>query len=175
MPDTRAQIKSRGGGAGATSEPAVGIFQTANLPGSLSAVEVTRNSGQGEMSETVPTDISDSQIVLLRAGVTKARKDLDDISAEIADQVGLINTAVGRVTPIDALMRYKKALKNLIEEGDLKLTLFNDKNGKLVEKLEALVLAAPENTEIFTTATSLRDKIVGESVPYRGRFRKSMA
>ena len=76
----------------------------------------------------------------------------------------MINTAVGRATPEDALMRYKKALKNLIEEGDLKLTLFDDKNGKLVEKLEALVLTA-----------SLRDKIVGESVPYRGRFRKLMA
>ena len=62
----------------------------------------------------MPIDINDPQIVLLRAGVTKARKDLDDISAEIADQVGLINTAVGRATPEDALMRYKKALKNLI-------------------------------------------------------------
>ena len=119
MPGTRAQSKSRGGGAGATSVSAVGNFQTADSPESLSAVEVTKNSGQGEMSETVPTDISDPQIVLLRAGVTKARKDLDDISAEIADQVGLINTAVGRATPEDALMRYKKALKNLIEEGDL--------------------------------------------------------
>ena len=53
MPGTRAQTKSRGGGAGATSESAVGIFQTADLPGSLSAVEVTRNSGQGEMCRQI--------------------------------------------------------------------------------------------------------------------------
>ena len=62
---------------------------------------------------------------LLRAGVTKARKDLDDISADIADQVDLINAAVGRATPEDALMRYKQALKNFIEEGDIKLTNIN--------------------------------------------------
>ena len=88
--------------------------------------------------------------------------------------MGFINTAVGRATPEDALMRYKKALKNLIEDGDIKLTLFNDKNGKLVEKLEILVLTASENTELFNKATSLRDKLVGESVLYRGRFRKLM-
>ena len=98
-------------------------------------------------------------IVLLRAGVTKARKDLDDILAEIAEQVGVISTAQGRATPAEALMRYKKALKNLIEEGDVKLTIFNDKNGKLLEKLEALVLTAPETGDLFTKATSLRDKI----------------
>ena len=54
------------------------------------------------------------------------------------------------------------------------MTLFNDKNGKLVEKLEILVLTASENTELFNKATSLRDKLVGESVLYRGRFRKLM-
>ena len=138
MPGTGAQTKSRGGGAGATPVSAVGNFQTADSPEGLSAVEVTRNSDQGEMSDTVPIDINDPQIVLLRAGITKARKDLDDISAEIEDQVGLINAAVGRATPEDALMRYKK------------------------------------NTELFNKATSLRDKFVGESVPYRGSFRKLM-
>ena len=77
------------------------------------------------MSGPVPTDISDPHIVLLRAGVTKARKDLEDISTDIADQVDLIKAAVGRATHEDALMRYKQALKNLIEEGDLKLTNLN--------------------------------------------------
>ena len=163
MPDTRAQAKSRGGGVGATPVSAVGNFQTADSPEGLSAVEVTRNSDQGDMSDSVPKDLNDPQIVLLRAGVTKARKDLDDISAKIEDQVGLINTAVGRATPDVALMQYRKALKNLIEDGDIKLTLFNDKNGKLVEKLEILVLTASENTELFNKATSLRDKFVGES------------
>ena len=166
MPGTRAQSKSRGGGGvGAANDLAAGNSQTADLPGSQSAADVTRNSGQGDMLETVPTDLSDSQIILLRAGVTKARKDLDDISAEIAQQVGVINTAQRRATPEEAFMRFKKALKILIEEGDLKLTIFNEQNGKLVEKPEALVLTAPETTELFTKATSLGDKIVGESVP----------
>ena len=61
MPDTRVQSKSRGG-AGATSASAEENSQTADLPGNLSAVEVIRNSGQGEMSEAVPTDISDPHI-----------------------------------------------------------------------------------------------------------------
>ena len=63
---------------------------TADLPGNPSAVEVIGNSSQGEMSGAVPTDISDPHIVLLRAKVTKARKDVDDISADVADQVDLI-------------------------------------------------------------------------------------
>ena len=84
-------------------------------------------------------------------------------------------TAVGRATPEDALLRYKQALKNLIEEGDLKLTLFNNKNGELVEKLEALILTASGNTDLLARTTSLRDKVVGESVPYRNRFRRLMA
>ena len=134
------QAKSRGGGVGATSVSAAGNFQTADLPEGMSAVEVTGNSDQGNMSDTVPKDLNDSQIMLLRAGVTKARKDLDDISAEIEEQVGLINTAVGRATPDIALMQYKKALRDLIDDGDTKLTLFNDKNGTLVEKLELLLL-----------------------------------
>ena len=57
------------------------------------------------MSEVVPRHLQDSQIRLLRASVNKARKDLDDITAEIEDQVILINTAVGKDTPKAALMK----------------------------------------------------------------------
>ena len=84
-------------------------------------------------------------------------------------------TAVGRATPEDALLRYKQALKNLIEEGDLKLTLFHNKNGELVEKLEALILTASGNTDLLARTTSLRDKVVGESVQYRNCFKRLMA
>ena len=69
---------------------------TADLPGNPSAVEVIGNRSQGEMSGAVPTDISDPHIVLLRAKVTKARKDVDDISADVAAQVGLIKAAMER-------------------------------------------------------------------------------
>ena len=72
-------------------------------------------------------------------------------------------------------MRYKQALKDIIEEGDLKLTLFHNKNGELVEKLEALILTASGNTDLLARATSLRDKVVGESIPYRNRFKRLMA
>ena len=156
---------------------AVENFVTADLPGNPSAVEVIGNRSQGEMSGAVPTDISDPHIVLLRAKVTKARKDVDDISADVADQVELIKekTAEGRATPLDALFRYKQALKNMIEDGDLKLTLFHNTNGELVEKLEALILTASGNTDLLARTTSLRDKVVGESVQYRNRFKKLMA
>ena len=102
---------------------------------------------------------------MLRAGVTKARKDLDDISAKIEDQVGLINTAVGRATPDIALMQYKKALRDLIDDGDTKLTLFNDKKGTLVEKLELLLLKfeSPDSLEQFNKGKSLRDKLGGKA------------
>ena len=39
------------------------------------------------MSDVMPKDLQDSQIMLLRASVTKSRKDLDDITAEIEEQV----------------------------------------------------------------------------------------
>ena len=61
-------------------------------------------SEQGNMSEVVPRHLQDSQIRLLRASVNKARKDLDDITAEIEDQVILINPAVGKDNPDAALM-----------------------------------------------------------------------
>ena len=69
----------------------------------------------------------------------------------------------------------RQALKNLIEEGDLKLTLFHNKNGELVEKLEALILTASGNTDLLARTTSLRDKVVGESDPYRNCFKRLMA
>ena len=116
MPGTRAQSKSRGG-TGATSLSAVENSVTADLSDNPPAGGVIGNRSQGEMSGAVPTDISDPHIVLLRAKGTKATKDVDDISADVADQVELIKekTAEGRATPPDALLRYKQALKNMIE------------------------------------------------------------
>ena len=54
------------------------------------------------------------------------------------------------------------------------MTLFNNKNGTLVEKLELLLLRfeSPEILEQFNKVKSLWDKLVGESIPCRGRFRK---
>ena len=166
MPDTRSQRGSRGGADRGTYESA-GIAQSADNPASQSAADMIRDNSQGEMSGSVPTDLNDQQIVLLRARVMRARKDLDDITAEISEQVAVISTEQGRATPVETLWSYKKALKCLIDQGELQLTNVTDKNGSLVERLEMLVLTAPEGSELHTKATSLRDRLVGEAVPYR--------
>ena len=116
--------------------------------------------------------LNDKQIVLLRAAVIRARKDLDEVTAEISEQASVISTAQGKNTPAETLLSYKKALKCLIDQGESKLTNFTEKNGSLVERLEMLVLTAPEGSELHTKATSLRDRLVGEAVSYRGKFRK---
>ena len=113
MPGTRAQ--SRGRGVGGSSSTADG-----NLPAAVPSPELTADSvlasdqGDREMSEVVPKDLQDPQIMILRASVTKSRKDLDNISAEIDEQVGLIKTAMEKTTPETALMQFKRSLKDLI-------------------------------------------------------------
>ena len=104
MPGTRAQ--SRGKAVGGTSDIAAGNLPVDLDPG-VSADSVVTTQ-QGNMSDVVPKDLQDPQIMLLRASVTSARKGLDDITAEIEDQVILINTAKGKDTPEAALMQFKK-------------------------------------------------------------------
>ena len=106
-----------------------------------------------------------------------ARKAVDDCSDDVAEQVKLIKekTAQGSVTPVDALKRYKLALKNMIEKGDSKLDIFHTANGELVEKLNIIIMTAAEKPDLVSKATSLRDKIVGEALQYRNRFIKLMA
>ena len=125
------------------------------------------------MSDVVPKDLQDPQIMLLRASVTSARKDLDDIMVEVDDQVAHIKAAKGRATPKAAMMQYRKALLDLLENGDKLLVSFNTKNGSLLEKLELLLLRfETSDPEQHTKVKSIRDKLVGEAHPYRGRFRK---
>ena len=91
MPGTRAQAKSRGPpGATSPSADSVESSITADRSDNPPGGGVTDHRSQGEMSGAVPTDISDPSIVLLRAKVTKARKDVDDCSDDVADQVRLI-------------------------------------------------------------------------------------
>ena len=89
MPGKR--VQSRGKGVGGTSDTADGNLPAVSGP-ELSADSVV-TSEQGNMSEVVPRDLQDPQIMLLGASVTSAGKDLDDITAEIKDQVILIDTA----------------------------------------------------------------------------------
>ena len=157
MPNTR----SRGGADGGNPESA-GIAQPADQQ---SAASLITNSQGSDMEVTVPTDLNDKQIVLLRAAVTRAKKDLDAVTTDIKEQASVIGTAQGKNTPAATPLSYKKALKCIIDQGELKLTNFTDKNGSLVERLEMLVLTAPEGSDLFTKATSLRDRLVGEAVP----------
>ena len=177
--DTRAKTKSRGPvGATGLSADIEESSTTADRSDNSLEGGVTDHRGQDtNMSEAVPTNISDQSIVLLRAKVMAARKAVDDCSEDVAEQVKLIKekTAQGSVTSADALKRYKLALKNMIEKGDSKLDIFHTVNGELVEKLNIIIMTAAEKPELLSKATSLRDKIVGEALLYRNRFIKLMA
>ena len=92
----------------------------------------------------------------------------------MTDQVGIVKAATERAAHKSTILRYKQALKDIIEEGDQKLNIFLETNGELVEKLEALILilTAAENPDLLARATSLRDRVVGEAIPYRNYFKK---
>ena len=49
------------------------------------------------MEWSVPTDLNDKEIVMLRAAVTRAKKDLDEVTTEISEQASVISTALRRV------------------------------------------------------------------------------
>ena len=70
-------------------------------------------------------------------------------------------------------MQYTKALMDLLENGDKLLSSFNTKNGSLLEKMELLLLRfETSDPEQHSKVKSIRDKLIGEAHPYRGRFRK---
>ena len=81
MPNTR----SRGGADGGNPESA-GIAQPADQQ---SAARLITNIQGSDMEWTVPTDLNDKQIVLLRAAVIRARKDLDEVTTDISEQASV--------------------------------------------------------------------------------------
>ena len=102
MPGTRAQSPGKPAGGSSTSDGNLPADRAAVDPG-LSADNREVTNQQGDMSDVVPKDLQDPQIMLLRASVTSARKDLDDVTVEIEDQVAHIKAAKGRGTPEAAL------------------------------------------------------------------------
>ena len=123
MAGTRAQSCEKAAGGSCTSDE--------NLPAvdpGLSADNIEVTNQQGNMSDVVPKDLQDMQMMLLRASETSARKGLDDVTVEIEDQVAHIKAAKGRDTPEAALKQYKKLLTDLFENGDKLLTSFATKN-----------------------------------------------
>ena len=167
MPHTR----SHGPADGAGSESA-GI-----LPARLADSNQTQQSAasliedsQGEMD--VPTNLQDVKIVQLRAVVTRAKKDIDALARDVEEQVAVVGAAQGKDTPVATILEYKRELKSLIDEGDILTKNLIAKNGDLTERLDMLVHAATEGSEIHTRATSMRNTLVGDEPAYRGKFRK---
>ena len=155
MPGTRTQSKSRGP-VGATAA----VERAAPVENSTSADPPTVSQGNRAEMSGVPIKLDDPSIILLRAKVTKSRKDVDDTKVDVSDQVG-------RAAPKGTVLKYKHSLREIIEDGDKKLNIFLEANGELVQKLEALilVLTSAESPDLART-TSLRDRIVGEAAPY---------
>ena len=63
----------------------------------MSADDIEVTVQQGNMSDVVPKDPQDAQIMVLRASVTSARKLLDDIMVEVHNQ--LAHTKVAKSHP----------------------------------------------------------------------------
>ena len=90
----------------------------------------------------------------------------------MAEQAGVVGAAQGKDTPAATILEYKRELKSLIDEGDILTKKLITKNGDLTERLDMLVHAATEGSEIHIRATSMRDTLVGDEPAYRGKFRK---
>ena len=91
LPGTRAQSRGKAGGS-STSDGNLQADRAAVEPG-VSADDIEVTVQQGNMSDVVPKDLQDAQIMVLRASVTSARKLLDDIMVEVDDQLAHIKVA----------------------------------------------------------------------------------
>ena len=164
MPGTRSR-----GPVGATAADERG----APVKNSTTADAQADNQGNRVEMSGVPIKLDDPSIILLRAKVTKSRKDVDDTKVDVSDQVGIVRAAIERAAPKGTVLKYKQSLREIIEDGDKKLNIFLEANGELVQKLEALILVftSAESPDLART-TSLRARIVGEAAPYRHLFKK---
>ena len=115
---------------------------------------------QGEMDK--PTNLQDVKIVQLRAVVTRAKKDIDALARDVEEQVAVVGAAQGKDTPAATILEYKRELKSLIDEGDILTKKLIAKNGDLTERIDMLVHAATEGSDIHIRATSMRDTLVGD-------------
>ena len=158
MPGTRSQSRGPVGATAADERAALVENSTSSDPPAVS---------QGNRAEMlgIPNKLDDPNIILLRARVTKSRKDVDDTKIDVSDQVGIVKAVVERAAPKGTILRYKQSLKEVIEDGNQKLNVFLETNGELVEKLEALILVlTAAESPYLARATSLRDRVVGEAI-----------
>ena len=127
------------------------------------------------MEDPDPKDLQDCAVLRLRAAVTALRKFVDDVSLEISDQVNIIKVAKwneSESTLKEVIAQYTQLLADLLVKGDTLLTNFITKNS-LLEKLEYLILKFEfSDSDQHSKVVSLRNRLVGEALPYHGRFRK---
>ena len=176
MPNTRAKSRSRAPArAGAATETAESAGPVEDSMISADSQVDSEGDKDRETMSDLPKKLDDSGIILLRAKVTKSLKDVDDSKTNSIDQAGIVSAAIERAAPQNVILRYKQYLKEIIEEGDRKLHIYLEANGQLVQKLEALILLlTSEKSPDLAMATSLRDKLVGQEVPYRQLFKKML-
>ena len=135
MPSTRSR-----GPVGAT---VAADERAAPVENSTTADAQADNQGNRAEMSGIPVKLDDPSIILLRAKVTKSRKDVDDTKVDVSDQVGIVRAAIERAAPKGTVLKYKQSLREIIEDGDKKLNIFLEANGELVQKLEALILVWP--------------------------------
>ena len=92
---------------------------------------------------------------------------------KITDQVGIVETAKSDVnTPKEMIGQYTQQLLDLFSKGQSRLSNFENKNSLLLEKPDYMMLKLEFSDVKHGKAESLRNWMVGESCPYKGKFRK---
>ena len=103
MRGTRSQSKSRGP-VGATAA----VERAALVENSTTADPPAVSQGNRAEMSGVPTKLDDPSIILLRAKVTKSRKDIDDTKVDAIDQAGIVGAAIQRAAPQSMVLKYKQ-------------------------------------------------------------------
>ena len=93
MPDTRTQSRSHAP-VGATAA----VERAAPVENSTSADPPVVSQGDRAEMSGIPSKLDDPNIVLLRAKVTKSRKDVDDTKTDVSDQVGIVRVGAFKKT-----------------------------------------------------------------------------
>ena len=125
------------------------------------------------MGDTVPVGLKDTQILKLSAAVKAERKTVDDLILEIGLQIAEVEaTKAYPDIPKNMVYDFSRQLKDMFNRGDVLLKDFETKNSQLVVKLEYLCLVLEDKPENLSKNESLRNTMLVEFSPYKGRFRR---
>ena len=118
-------------------------------------------------------DLKDNLIHRLRVSVRSAKKLVDDHAIKIGDQVKIIENAKNDPNiPKEKASDYSQQLQDLFNKGENLLLDFETKNALLLEKLHYLILKFEiDYPDQHDKVESLRNRLVGESLPFKGLFR----